>query len=91
VRTLFGWISHRLLEQIKPKHEEEELARAASVDIDVEEDVQRAVLLAEQVYEEDVAKAVQAQMLEEKHVEAKNPKEDWSFGFVGSHPKKTKP
>lgn len=91
MRTLMGWISHRFFEQIKPKHEEEELEKAASVDIDVAEDAQRAQALLDQVYEEDVAKAVQAQILEQEHVPVQDPNKGGSFGVVGTVPRKTRP
>lgn len=81
-----------LLEQIKPKHEEEELEAAAAVTIDVEEDASQARALAERVYEEDVAKSVQAKMLGEEHDKpVKHPKDDWSIGFVPPGVRKTRP
>lgn len=91
MRSLFGWISHHLHEQLKPEHEEKELEQAASVDIDVEEEACLSKALLEDVYQEDLAKGIQSKMLQAPHEEVMDPSKDYSFGFVAPGKKKIKP
>ena len=73
-----------LLLQVKSPQEEEALANAAGVQVDLDDEAARTQALSERLYEDDCAEAVQAKMLNEKHDPIQDPKKSWSFGNVGS-------
>lgn len=57
--------------------------------VDVEEEASATKALAEELFQEDQAEAVQAKMLFEAHHPVKSPEGSWGVGVVGG--KKTTP
>lgn len=81
----------RLLEKLKRPDEENELAQAAAVDINVEEEVKLGESMIEAVYEDDEAHRVQALMMGEKHDPVLEPAKQTAAPMFELGPKKRDP
>jgi hypothetical protein len=77
-----------LLEKLKKPDEEKELAQAASVAIDVDEDTELAAAMIEEVFEDDEAHRVQARMMGMEHEPVLEPEKQAAAPMFALGPKK---